>query len=95
LECAAFVGALDYRWQRIMAANIEQELLDRVRALPIEKQRELLHVVETLEESPAPAKTIWEEIRDIMSDVPEEVWAQMPHDGSEQHDHYLYGTPKK
>lgn len=28
------------------------------------------------------------------SNVPEEVLEQLPSDGAEQHDHYIYGTPK-
>lgn len=30
-----------------------------------------------------------------MRKVPEEVMATMPKDGASQHDHYLYGWPKK
>lgn len=28
-------------------------------------------------------------------DVPEEVWERMPTDGASEHDHYLYGWPKR
>ncbi len=27
--------------------------------------------------------------------VPAEVWERLPEDGSIQHDHYIYGTPKR
>ena len=27
--------------------------------------------------------------------LPEEVFARLPHDGASQHDHYIYGTPKR
>jgi hypothetical protein len=30
-----------------------------------------------------------------MQDVPPEIMAQMPEDGASQHDHYIYGWPKK
>ncbi|MBV9507991.1 MAG: hypothetical protein JO323_23620 [Acidobacteriia bacterium] len=30
-----------------------------------------------------------------MKDVPSEVMAAMPKDGASQHDHYIYGWPKK
>ncbi|MGC1307985.1 MAG: hypothetical protein WA885_12205 [Phormidesmis sp.] len=37
-------------------------------------------------------------IRQIMArfaaHLPEDVLAQLPRDGAEQHDHYIYGTPK-
>jgi HicB family len=40
-------------------------------------------------------RPIWEEIAAIMSQVPEEELATLPTDLAEQHDHYLYGTPKR
>jgi hypothetical protein len=38
---------------------------------------------------------IWGAIDDIMRRVPEEVISRLPADGAEQHDHYLYGSPRK
>ena len=40
-------------------------------------------------------KPIWEVIDEIMRDVPEEVLRLLPTDGAAQHDHYLYGSPKR
>lgn len=40
-------------------------------------------------------KTIWEEIQEITSGIPEEEFLKLPVDGAEQHDHYIYGTPKR
>lgn len=34
-------------------------------------------------------------ILENMRDVPPEVMARMPKDGASQHDHYIYGWPKK
>ena len=34
-------------------------------------------------------------IRENMRDVPPEVMASMPRDGASQHDHYIYGWPKR
>jgi hypothetical protein len=34
-------------------------------------------------------------IIDNMKDVPPEIMATMPGDGASQHDHYIYGWPKK
>ncbi len=39
--------------------------------------------------------SIWEVIDEIMRGVPAEVLGQLPADGAEQHDHYLYGSPRK
>ena len=38
---------------------------------------------------------IEEVIREIVARVPEEEWDRLPPDLSEQHDHYIYGTPKR
>jgi hypothetical protein len=40
-------------------------------------------------------KPIWEVAADIRRSIPEEEWAKLPPDGAEQHDHYIYGTPKR
>ncbi len=45
---------------------------------------------------PVPAhKPIWEEFAEIAASIPDEEWAKLPADGAEQHDHYIYGTPKR
>jgi hypothetical protein len=41
------------------------------------------------------ARPIWEEIAEIIKDVPEEEFRKLPCDGAEQLDHYIYGTPKR
>ena len=40
-------------------------------------------------------RSIWDAIDDIMRHVPEEALTHLPADAAEQHDHYLYGSPKK
>ncbi len=45
--------------------------------------------------SPEQARPIWEVFEDIMSDVSQEVLDALPTDAAEQHDHYIYGLPKK
>jgi Arc/MetJ-type ribon-helix-helix transcriptional regulator len=40
-------------------------------------------------------KPIWEKFQEISARVPAEVWESLPTDLSEQHDHYIYGTPKR
>jgi putative addiction module CopG family antidote len=48
------------------------------------------------EEETAPThKPIWEALQEISATIPDEVWEKMPVDSSEQHDHYIYGTPKR
>ena len=40
-------------------------------------------------------KPIWEVFQELSADVPNEVWDSLPPDLSEQHDHYIHGTPKR
>ncbi|MBW4582236.1 MAG: hypothetical protein KME42_21940 [Tildeniella nuda ZEHNDER 1965/U140] len=86
----------------MLVESTGQPVIDSINAslklLPKEQQTEVLEFVQTLVEKTAstePKKTIWEKIDDIMANVPDEAWENMPTDGSYQHDHYLYGTPKR
>ncbi len=36
-----------------------------------------------------------EMLDEILGPVPEEEQDKVPHDGAENHDHYLYGAPKR
>ncbi|MGD0223142.1 MAG: hypothetical protein ABSF71_12460 [Terriglobia bacterium] len=49
------------------------------------------------EDRPAinPHRHISDVIVENMRDVPPEIMARMPKDGASQHDHYIYGWPKK
>jgi hypothetical protein len=38
---------------------------------------------------------IWEVFEQIMRDVPEEELCKLPADAAEQHDHYIYGIPRR
>ena len=76
-----------------MQTDVAEIIFEKVKVLPIEKQREILHQVELVEnENPA---SIWQKMRARAKNIPEKVWGGMPSDGSEQHDHYLYGADKK
>jgi hypothetical protein len=44
---------------------------------------------------PAPRKPIWQQFAEAFKDVPEEELARLPVDGAAQHDHYIYGLPKR
>ena len=73
----------------------------KIQVLPVEQQQQVLDFVDFLikkhdlaEQQPS-SPSIWERINTITRQVPDEVWEQIPIDGAEQHDHYLYGTPKK
>jgi hypothetical protein len=84
-----------------MSANSEQAILEKIQALPDGKQQEVLALVdEMLKEEqyaqlPKNARPIWEVIEEISSQAPPGTWDNVPTDGSVNHDHYLYGAPKK
>ena len=40
-------------------------------------------------------RPIGEIIDELMRNVPDEVLDRLPFDGAAQHDHYIYGTPKR
>jgi hypothetical protein len=45
--------------------------------------------------SEAARKSLPEKIREIWADLPDDARAKLPKDGASQHDHYLYGLPKR
>jgi hypothetical protein len=78
-----------------MSLNVEQTVLEGLRRLPSDQQQEVLEFVQQLARKSAQQKTIWEKIDERAQQVPVDVWETLPPDGAEQHDHYLYGAPKK
>jgi len=47
--------------------------------------------IEAKPESPP----IWDMILENIKDVPAKEFARLPQDGASEHDHYLYGHPKR
>ena len=41
------------------------------------------------------SRPIWDVILDNMNDTAPEEFAKLPKDGASEHDHYLYGHPKR
>ena len=84
-----------------MSANLEQAILERLQALPDGKQREVLALVDEMlkkQHEPPPSRSvrpIWDIIEEISAQAPPGTWDSVPTDGSVNHDHYLYGAPKK
>ena len=84
-----------------MAANLENTIQEKVKSLPPEKQQRVLSLVEEMlsekevTQEHFPVRPLWEIAEEISSQVPLEEWETLPADGAEQHDHYLYGSPKR
>lgn len=83
-----------------MSTNLEQAILEKIQALPDDKQQEVLALVDEMlkEDQKRPrenVRPILEIITELSAQVPMEEWEKLPSDGAEQHDHYLYGAPKR
>lgn len=86
-----------------MASNLEDKLIDIVRALPPNKQKEALRFLDTLAGKEGSEhngkglahKPIWELVEEINADLPADTWDNVPTDASINLDHYLYGAPKR
>ena len=84
-----------------MSANLERAILEKIQDLPDNKQLEVLALVDEMlkqdqERRPREnVRPIWEIITELSAQIPLEEWAKLPTDGAEQHDHYLYGSPKR
>jgi hypothetical protein len=83
-----------------MAANLENTIQEKIKSLPPEKQQRVLSLVEEMlseeaTQDSASVRPLWQIVEEISSQVPLEEWEKLPSDGAEQHDHYLYGSPKR
>jgi hypothetical protein len=77
--------------------NTKELLLQEIEKSPEPLLQEVLDflLLTRSKYNPETRKPIWQIAQDIMADVPPEIIAQLPADGAEQHDHYIYGTPKR
>lgn len=80
-----------------MQTEIANTIFEKVKELSVSEQREVLKIVEdkVLNQLDRNSRPIWEVLVEMSAEIPEEIWAEMPSDGSINHDHYLYGAPKK
>ncbi|MFN0119157.1 MAG: hypothetical protein ACKV2V_01495 [Blastocatellia bacterium] len=77
---------------------IEEDVLESLKSLTPEQQQEVLEFVNKLRARRAESSSglhIWDVIAGISGQLPEEDWRKLPADGAVQHDHYLYGAPKR
>lgn len=78
-----------------MALSVEQTVVTGLRLLPPDQQQEVAEFIQELVRKNTARQTIWDKIDERISQVAPEVWENIPADGAEQHDHYLYGAPKR
>ena len=76
--------------------DLEATLKTQAQAQGVSAEQYARRVLESgLKTGSPPRKHISEVIRDNMRDVPPEVLAKLPTDGASEHDHYIYGLPKR
>ena len=80
-----------------MAVNLQQTIQEKMRVLSEAEMRQVLNFVIALQKKtkaprPKPLSAIFEE---LSNELPLEQWHELPADGAENHDHYLYGAPKQ
>ncbi len=75
-----------------MQADVAEKISNKVKLLSAEQQEKILEFVEQFE--PAP-RSLWDMWKVHLSEIPDEELEKLPVDGAENHDHYLYGAPKK
>jgi len=79
-----------------MHTDLSQVVAEKMQSFPIEKQREVLEFVESIEETEKPKKqSPLDKLEAISNRVPDDIWEKLPSDGAKNIDHYLYGAPKK
>jgi len=80
-----------------MSADLQQIIQEQMRVLSEDEMRQVLNFVDGLrkERKAAQVKSISAIFEDLSSEVPLEKWSELPLDGAENHDHYLYGALKK
>lgn len=86
-------------------AIYENGVLRPIQPLALKEQEQVRVTVESrarpaTQAGPAPVAAaselpIWERIAALTRDLPPDVIDSLPVDGASQHDHYIYGTPKR
>jgi ssDNA-specific exonuclease RecJ len=82
-----------------MSLSIEQEVIESIRILPEDKQKKVLEYVKKIgiedeDEKPVERKFM-QKIEELRKKLPDDAFEGSPTDGSLNHDHYLYGSPKR
>lgn len=74
-----------------------EQLIREIEQAPDNLVNELLSFLLQIKSQQSPLvkeQPFWMYVEDLITDIPPEVLDTLPTDGAEQHDHYLYGTPK-
>ena len=78
--------------QGVSAAGYVQSVLEHALEIP---EQEVKPPLDGQPEHRRALRSIFDVIAENMKDVPPEEFAKLPKDGADEHDHYLYGSPKR
>jgi len=87
-----------------LAARVQQKVNAATYGSPDEVIREALDALDAKEQQEPPlpagdqqpqAVPIWQRFQNALRAIPEEELSALPPDGASEHDHYLYGLPKR
>ncbi len=81
--------------EAVKSQNIQQAVIEKLALLSLDKQEEALAFIEDLADKKTSGARLWEMMQECIKDVPPEDWDEVPIDGGLNHDHYLYGAPKR
>ena len=80
---------------RCVMQIVEEQIVSKIRRLSDKERDDVLRYVDRVISKQDRPKKLGEKIQELVADIPNEVWEKLPRDGAEQHDHYIYGTPKR
>ncbi len=79
-----------------MQTDVAETIFDIVKVLPKTKQEKVLDFVSELQaEEETSLQSLFRKIEERGQNISDEVWEEIPPDGSINHDHYLYGAKKR
>ena len=79
-----------------MQTDVAETIFDIVKVFPKNKQQKVLDYVSNLQsEESSSLNELLKDLEKRGKAIADEVWEEIPSDGSVNHDHYLYGAKKR
>jgi hypothetical protein len=79
-----------------IADRKEAALKAKAQARGVSAEQYVQQIVDRdLEETDRDSRSVWDIFAESRKRVPPEEYAKLPKDGADEHDHYLYGHPKR
>ena len=81
--------------ENLVRRRVERGEFESVDAFVAHVVREALGLNGRVEEGVSETGELWDAFERILKDVPQEELQGLPKDFAAEHDHYIYGTPKR